>query len=912
MNSTGPLMDGRGSESGRALIESYGLTCNHLSMPLGIGHESVAFGWHLRSAANSQKQSAFRILVARRTEDLGRPERVDWDSGQIASDRCWEVKYEGPALESSTRYFWRLLVWDTQMNVTDPRDSWFETGLLRADEWCAQWIGLSPFDVPVASPPQTHDVPRRQASLPPPPYLRREFELSAPPSLARLYVTARGAYEMHLNGESVGDAELTPEWTDYRYRIHYQTYDVTPLLRSGTNAIGAILADGWWAGSIGFDGGNQRKHYGTAPQLLAQLLLKFKDGTSQTIVTDAQWRASRGAIRFADMLLGEYVDARDEPRGWDTAGFDDTSWGFASVLGDDTSTVTASTDNPVRVTRELPVQLMRELTPGRWMADLGQNIAGRIRLTIRNGARGDRIVVRHAEMLDGDKLYSDNLRSADATDYYIKSSGAVETFEPRFTYHGFRYVEVSGYTGELKKSDLVGRVLHNDVEWTGNFECSDPSINQLYSNICWSQRGNLVSIPTDCPQRDERLGWLGDAQIFLPTACKNADVFALYRRWLEDINSDQTEDGAFPDVAPQVVVLTEGAPAFGDGGVLIPWTLYRHFGDIAVLSQCYPHMRAWVDHVHRHNSQLIWRHRAGRMYGDWLQTGVETPRELVATAYFARSTQILSLVAAKLGDDAESRRYYELSRTIAAAFVAEFFDNDGTARCGTQTAYLLALAFDLLPDALVGEAVTRLVEDIRQHENHLTTGFVGTPLICPVLSEHGYPEVAYDLLFQRTYPSWLYSIGRGATTMWERWDGWTDEGGFQTAEMNSFNHYALGSIGNWLFETVAGLSQSDDSVGYDRLCFRPVPSKRLSYARATIQTRRGLAKSGWQAKDGGIEVDVTVPPGASADLIIPTSDPSTIHEVTGCVSEVRPASWRIAAQSVTVGIPSGRHMFRWR
>jgi alpha-L-rhamnosidase len=463
-------------------------------------------------------------------------------------------------------------------------------------------------------------------------HLRRTFDLAERPVRARVYVSARGLYELHLNGERVGDAELAPGWTEYEQRVQYQTYDVTGMLREGVNILGAVIADGWWSGYLGFDPRRHALHYGTAPQLIAQLALDFPRGSQRIIATDGSWRESPGALRHSDMLMGEYVDARNELWGWEDPAYDDSRWPAALVHDRDTSVLEASCDPPVRVLDELAPVSVDARAGGAFIVDLGQNMVGRVRLTIRGAQPGQRVQLRHAEMLEEDgELYVANLRTAEATDVYVARGEAVEVFEPRFTFHGFRYVEVSNYPGELRSDDVLGRVLHNDTPWVGEFRCSDEMTMRLDANIRWGQRGNFVAVPTDCPQRDERLGWLADAQIFLPTAARNADVSAFFARWMRDV-LDAQSDGAFPNVAPKLVVTIEGSPGWGDGGVIIPWYLYRLYGDVRILERSFDAMVAWVEHIRRHNPDLRWRHHVGHNYGDWLQvlpagTGLRaTPR----------------------------------------------------------------------------------------------------------------------------------------------------------------------------------------------------------------------------------------------------------------------------------------------
>ncbi|MBG6087548.1 alpha-L-rhamnosidase [Actinomadura viridis] len=878
-------------------LTPYGLTCEMVQTPLGLDEPSPRLSWKLRSSRRGDAQTSYRITAALDRRDLDDAERLIWDTGRRESADGVLVPYDGPPLQSSTRYHWRVEVWDAGGAAAGRADSWFETGLLHPGEWRAAWIGRDAETATVMDPPDDEDRTDRTRHLLPCSHLRRSFDLGdRRPVRARIYASARGVYELRLNGRRVGDAELAPGWTEYDRRILYQTYDVSELLEEGENVLGAVLADGWWSGFVGFDSRHQAQHYGKAPQVIVQVLLDHADGSRRWIVSDDRWRERTGAITYADLLMGECVDARDDLPGWDRPGHDGTGWNAAAVLDRDTGVLRAAPDEPVRVTEDVPARSVVRRPGGHHIVDLGQNMVGRVRLTVRGAERGRRVRLRHAEMLADGELYLANLRTAEATDVYVAAGNSVEVFEPRFTFHGFRYVEVSGYPGELRPDDVVGRVLHSDTPLTGEFECSDETVNRLHANIRWGQRGNFVAVPTDCPQRDERLGWLADAQVFLPTACRNADVGAFFARWMRDVVDAQDADGAFPDVAPKLCIERGGAPAWGDGGVIIPWHLYRAYGDRRVLERSYAAMTAWVGHVHRHNPDLVWRHRVGNHYGDWLQVDAETPREVLATAYFARSTQIVAHAARTLGRDADAERFGALHEAVRDAFVGNFVDT-GTGRFGgearvaggTQTGYLLALAFGLMPERLVPAAVAHLAADIEARGHHLTTGFVGVSLLCPVLAEHGRADLAYALLHQDTYPSWAYSIRHGATTIWERWDGWTEEHGFQSPAMNSFNHYSLGSVGDWLYGGVAGIDQHPDSVAYRHLLLRPNVGGRLTWARARQETPLGTAACGWSLHPASgpldLRVEVTVPPGAQATLHIPTADPRSVHESRGGLPE---------------------------
>ena len=892
-------------------LTPYGLTCEMLDRPLGLDERRPRLSWKLRSDLRGDAQSAYRIAVALSETDLDTG-RLVWDTGRLPGQDGVLIPYDGPPLQSSTRYHWRVTVWDGEERQAGRADSWFETGLLHADDWQAVWIARDPASAPVMEPPRDDDRTDRTRHLEPCAHLRRPFVLDGGRLVrARAYVSARGLYELRLNGHRVGDAELAPGWTEYGRRVQYQTYDVGHLLNDGENVVGAVLADGWWSGYVGFDSRHQARHYGDAPQLIVQLLLDFADGSRRWVLSDESWRERDGAIVYSDMLMGEYVDARRELPGWDRPGHDDAGWAAVAVADTSTGVLEAACDQPVRALEELPARTVRRCGDDRFIVDLGQNMVGRVRLTVRGAARGRRIRLRHAEMLADGELYLDNLRTAEATDVYLASGEPVEVFEPRFTFHGFRYVEVTGYPGDLRPQDVTGRVIGSDLPWTGEFECSDATVTRLQSNIRWSQRGNFVAIPTDCPQRDERLGWLADAQVFLPTACRNADVSAFFARWMRDVVDAQHPDGAFPDVVPELCTRREGAPAWGDGGVIIPWRLYRAYGDRRVLERSYPAMKAWVDHVHRDNPGLLWRTSVGNHYGDWLQVGAETRRDLLATAYFAHSAETVAAAAGVLGRDDDAKRYGALHAAVRDAFIDAFVDaSEGRVAGDTQTGYLLALAFGLLPRDAVPAAVDRLVADIEAHDRHLTTGFAGVALLCPVLTAHGHAELAYHLLHQDTYPSWAYSIRQGATTIWERWDGWTREHGFQSPAMNSFNHYSLGSVGDWLYGGVAGIGQAPGSAAYRDLLLEPAVGGRLTWARARQATPRGTVLCGWTLEDGALGLEVVIPPGPGATLVIPTGDPGGVREndrpLTGAAGIEITAT---GPESLTVRLGSGHYRF---
>ncbi|WP_432879037.1 family 78 glycoside hydrolase catalytic domain [Kribbella sp. CA-245084] len=879
MTTTGWVLSEAPAGTTLTTLTAYDLRCEHRVDPLGIGTARPRLSWRLASPTRGDRQDAFRVRVLRDGVPV-------WDSGW-RSGRETYVDHGGAPLTSQTDYVWRLDVRDAAGGVSTA-EAGFATGLFHADEWEAHWIEHDYETDPYFEPPVDRVEPRtvRQATIAPPRHYRRSFELTQPVTRARVYATAHGLYQLSANGQRIGNDELTPGWTDYRERVTYQTYDITDLLHEGENVIGAVLGEGWWSGYVGWDTRSHAHHYGKKPQLLAQLVVDHPDGSRTVVATDGRWVERVGPIRFADLLMGESHDARLDLGDWSSPGYDAAGWAPAGDLGDDVSTVIATTTEPVRVTEDVAAIAVTEMESGRFVVDLGQNLAGRVRLRVRGAQAGDRIRLRHGEMIQADgELYTANLRTADATDYFVSAGATEQFFEPIFTVHGFRYVEIDGYPGELTTEDVTGRVLHSDTPVAGRFECSDPGVNQLLSNIRWGQRGNFVSVPTDCPQRDERLGWTADAQIFLPTAAYQADVLTFFENWFADLAVAQTDEGAIPDVIPHVITGRHGTPAWADAATIVPWSLYRIYGDERVLRTAWPVMRQWVDYVHRANPDLIWRRRTSGHYGDWLQVGVTTDRDVLATAYFARSVEFTAATARVLGLTDEAAAYDALHREIAAAFVAEFVDAEGKVRGDTQTGYLLPLAFGLLPEQSEQAAVKHLVADLERRGRSLTTGFAGVALLCPILTRYGYAELAYELLHDDRYPSWGYSIKHGATTIWERWDGWTEESGFGPVAMNSFNHYSLGSVGEWLYGDVAGISQSPESIGFRELVIRPRPGGRLTWAAASYDVPSGRVSTRWEVADGVLTLEVAIPPGADATIHIPTTDPESVREAGKPLSE---------------------------
>lgn len=720
----------------------------------------------------------------------------------------------------------------------------------------ARWIGI-----------------RRADTLERPcPFLRKTFELESPPRRATLYWSALGVADLSINGEKVSSDYLMPGWSDFRTRVQSLRHDVTPLLRTGKNRIGAVLGDGWFSGTLLFQ--NKRNHYGKDPALLALLVVETEDGKILRVSSDATWEARFGPILGSDIYHGETHDARKELRGWDEPGGSRAGWKPATVFPRYRGFIEEKVNAPARVTEERKAGRPRKHKDGFWVFDFGQNMVGLCRLRME-GRRGQKIVLKFGEMLNPDgSVYRENLRLARATDTYICRGDGWEEWTPRFTFHGFRYVEVHGLETTPKASLLRGLVLHTDMQPIGTFECSNSDINQLNQNIRWGMRGNFLDLPTDCPQRDERLGWTGDAQVFVGTAGFHYDVNDFFRKWMRDLVDGQDSEGSFPDVAPDILTSmskgSRGNAAWGDAGVICPWVVYQLYGDKRILEENYDAMTRWIDYQEKNSNGLL---RPPTTYGDWLAIDAVSPQnapvpsDLVGTAYFAHTSGLMAGIARILGRKRDAIRFRKLREGVIRAFRTEYVTAGGRIVGDCQTGYLLALAFDLLPEKLRPGAVDRLVELIRVRDWHLTTGFVGTPLLCPVLTRFGRTDVAYKLLFQDTYPSWLYPIRNGATTMWERWNSYTKDKGFGPVEMNSFNHYAYGAIGEWIYQVVGGLRPLEP--GYRQVLIAPEPDERIDWAKATLETPQGFLSCEWKRMGRGLEIAFTLPKGSSAHVHLP-------------------------------------------
>lgn len=837
---------------------------NNLVNPYGIAPQGIRFGWQIQSTKRNVMQAAYELKV----QKAGRKPVHVWSSGRMPGRQSVNVPYQGPALEPNQHYSWQVRIWDAQGAPSGwSQPATFHTGYADVQAWQAQWI----------SPGYEEDAVRR-----PSPMLRKEFLLQRQVARAVLFITAQGMYEARLNGQKVGDAQLAPGWTSYNNRLQYQAYDVTPQVRSGGNALAVTLGNGWYRSSLGWV--TQRDVYGSHLALLAQLEIEYTNGTKTTIGTDASWKSSTGAIRYSEIYHGETIDLRQHPHGWDAPGFDDKAWENAKVQSFDKQRLIPTVNEPVREKEVFkPVKIWT--TPkGERVIDFGQNLVGWVRIRM-TGRAGDSVVITHAEVLDKEgNMYYDNLRGAKCRNVYISDGKGEAVFQPHFSWQGFRYAALQGFTGALSAQNIEAVAIYSDMEPTGQFSTDHALINQLQHNIQWGQRGNFLDVPTDCPQRDERLGWTGDAQAFFRTAAYNFNVQPFFDKWLQDLEADQV-NGAVPFVVPNVLNKHDvNSSGWADVATIIPWDMYQVYGDTAVLQRQYKSMKAYVASIQAVAKNDLWN--SGSHFGDWLffrpfddndGRSAVTDKHMIAQCFYAHSATLVARAARVLGHAAEAAQYEALATRIRQAYQKEYMTPTGRLVSGTQTAYVLALQFDMLPEPLRVQAAARLADNVQQY-GHITTGFLGTPYICHVLSKYGYHTLATKLLLRQDYPSWLYPVKMGATTIWERWDGMKPDSTFQTPGMNSFNHYAYGAIGDWLYRVVAGIDTDPLAPGYRNIIIKPHPVKELGTVKASLQTPYGRVATDWQAVDGVAQLQVIVPPNTTAQIFIPAEDASKVLE----------------------------------
>ena len=809
------------------------LRCMNRVDPLGIDDPHPRLSWRISSDQKDLRQTAYEI----RLREDARQSSFLWETGKVISGVSIAIPYQGPPLRSGQKYFWQVRVWDSQDKPSpwSPVANW-QMGLLQAEDWTARWIG----------PGFEEDSLRR-----PPPVFTRSFTLPRKIRSATLYITAHGLYEAMLNGRRVGNAYFTPGWTSYDHRLQYQVYDVKEQLHTGANQVQVTVGDGWWRGVFG--GAMKNNNYGKDASLLFQLDLQYADGSRERIVSDSSWASGTGPIRYADLYNGEVLDARTSR---------DIHAGVSLPESPKDNLVASIAEPVTRQETFKPVKVFTD-PKGETLIDFGQNLTGWVQCRLQ-GRPGDTITIAHAEALDKDgNFYTGNLREAKATDVYILKGGAAETFEPHFTFHGFRYIKIEGVRGVLKPADFTAITLYSDLRRTGTFSCSDTLLNQLQHNINWSQQDNFLEIPSDCPQRSERYGWTGDAQIFARTASYNRNVMNFLSKWLEDLAADQDSLGGVPVIIPDLNGhrsrgLKRSVAGWGDAATIVPWTLFRAYGDTALLRRQYPSMKAWVNNIWRMSPNYLW---TAPGYGDWLapDTMVLTPVPFISQCYFAHSTDLLVQAATVLGIYEDSAVYGALFRHVKEAFLKVW-----TPLPATETGYVLALDFDLLPENLRADAVEKLVASVHAHEDHLSTGFLGTPALLPVLSRYGHSDLAYTIIKQESLPSWLYPVKMGATTIWEKWDAIAPDG---TVGEKSLNHYSYGAVGDWLYRVVAGISEMEP--GYKKIRIAPHPGGGLSWVKASYECPYGMIVCNWRITDGRLSLHLEVPANTEAEVWLP-------------------------------------------
>ncbi|MGB5821113.1 MAG: family 78 glycoside hydrolase catalytic domain [Saonia sp.] len=879
------------------------LSVEYLENPLGIDETKPRLNWILHSEGRGKSQSAYRILVAGSQEALSRDQGDLWDSEKENSSATKQVEYLGKPLTSGQHCYWKVKVWDEN----DRESPWsaigtWSMGLLKRGDWKSKWIGF-----------KTKDLNEKDTLyLPPSPYLRKSFTLKGKVKKASLHVSALGLLEISLNGSKIGDDLFVPGWTDYDKRVYYKTYDITKELKEGKNALGAILADGWYCGYIGpysLGRPRNREFYGKNPGLLCQLKVTYENGDTQVVISDESWKANTGPIVYADLLMGESYNANLAYDGWNLPEFNDADWENAYLHGGTKAELQWYPGNSIKVYDELETVTVSEPKEGIYMFDLGQNFAGHARLKIK-GDKNDTIVLRYGEMLHPDgTLMTENLRFARATDTYILKGGKTEIWEPRFTYHGFRYVEVSGLKLSPKKEMITGVAVSSATPRTSNFISSDSLLNKLYNNIIWTQRSNFMDVPTDSPQRDERLGWLGDAQIFSKSALYNCNLGGFYKKWLVDVADAQYDFGPYANFAPRSYPeLVWYSPGWMEAGIMVPYNLYTFYGDTRIIEKHYESMTRFMDYcIAKTNGKYFypensWTEIAPKGgFGDWLSlTDKNLAHDLMASIYFANAVRLMAEMSKAIGKEEKAGYYQNIFEEGTKNFVDHYMDESGRFKIDeaaygngegyfegekgftghTQTAYASAIYFDVLTEDLKQKASGHLAALIKAAKRKPTAGILGIRQLLPGLSKVNRSDLAYELLLNKAYPGWGFEIENGATTIWERWNSYTHEKGFNgemNAKMNSFNHYAFGAVSEYLFSSIAGIETK--GVGFDQIIIRPdYGNKTIDKVSAEYSSINGKIKSSWQIKEGTFSLEVSIPVNTTAKVYIPSKQQGTIKE----------------------------------
>lgn len=820
----------------------YDFRTEYRENPIGLTEKAPRFSWKIESDEKDTVQTSYEIKV---TDENG---KLVWDSGKKISDQSVLISYEGEALAGETFYSVEVTVADNHGNVESVEGS-FETGIFNQTEFKAQMI--------------TSDFSEDETACP---IFGKTFAIDKKVKKARLYATAHGVYEVTLNGQTVGDYRMAPGWTSYHNRLQYQIYDVTEQLAE-ENEIAITVGNGWYKGILGFY--CQPNQYGTQVGAFAELHVEYEDGSKEVIATDETWSVKTGEIRYSEIYMGETIDT-DAP---------EITEGNVVVKDFDKAVLTAQENEPVRITEKIVGKELIVTPKGEKLVDFGQIVTGVVEAHVK-GEKGQKIVLRHAEVLDKDgNFYPETLRQAKSIDTFI-CNGEEQIFRPHFTFHGFRYICVEGME-EFTADQFIACVTHSDMEKTGDFHCSNKKVNQLQSNITWSQRDNFLDIPTDCPQRDERLGWTGDAQVFSWTAAFNRNTALFYKKWMRDVAAESSLEKGVPHVVPDILD-SYSSSAWSDVAVIVPWVVYQIYGDKGILEENWKCMHEWVDYIKNNCGENgLWQ--SGFQYGDWLALDKEesadrtgaTDKYMIANAYYLYVTELVKKTAEVLGKDEEAKKYAELYETTLDAFRREYYTETGRIVSETQTGAIISLYFNLAREKDRKRILNTLLTNIANHKNHLATGFVGTPYICHTLSENGAHEMAATLFMKEDYPSWLYAVNMGATTIWERWNSIKPDGTFDESGMNSLNHYAYGSVGDWMYRKVAGLSQLEP--GYKKFQVKPMFVKGIEEWGTEFDSVYGKIVANTSCKAGKIHVHVEVPANTTAVIVLPEKE--EVHEV---------------------------------
>lgn len=855
----------------RKMLKVENVKVNYSFNSLGITKQPI-FSWILCSDGKNIMQKKYRIQIS---ED-DNFHNIVLDTFDVDSSNSAHVRVDNFNMKSSQRYYSRIKIKDNRDNISQWSDTCeFVTGLLSSSLWNGEFI----------TGESEEDIDKSKGT-----YLRKKFILKKKIKSAYVHSTALGMYKFYVNGEKVGHDELTPGWTSYRNRLLYQTYDVTELLKQGENTIGAVVGAGWYKGTIGLE--LTRNNYGDYTAFLCQINIEYEDGSKGVVCTDDTWKCENSPIVFSEIYDGEVYDSRLEKENWAVCDFNDSDWLKVKIIKYDKKVLTSQPSCRVKKIQEIVAKSLITTPEGDTVIDFGQNLTGWIKFKVK-GKRGDIIEIKCFEVLDKDgNVYTKNLRTAKQTIKYICKDGNEVEYSPNFTFQGFRYAQIKSYPGKIEKKNFVAEVIHSDMEETLNFECSNKYINQLQHNILWGMKGNFIDIPTDCPQRDERLGWTGDAQIFSRTASYLMNTYNFFDKWLKDLKADQSDQKGVPFVVPDIIspfeydedsLFSKGtysASGWADAAVIVPWNLYLMFGNVNILIEQYESMKSWIDFMDKHAIDGVWNYKL--QFGDWLALdGKEgerfggTPNELTCTAYYVYSTGIFSKVAKIIGKKEDYLKYGSLYSNIVKSFQNHFFNDDGSMTVMTQTAHVLALYFDLCPQKYKKKTVDTLVSLLRKENGHLVTGFIGTPYICHALSQNGYTEQAYKLLLKDDFPSWLYQVKKGATTIWEHWDGIKEDGSMWSPEMNSFNHYSYGAIGEWLYRTAAGIEVDENNPGYKKIIIYPHIDKSLDYLKASYQSIYGEIQVEWSIKCNLVNLKIKIPHNTTADICL-----DKVYEIT--------------------------------